>query len=196
MTTELPPSYRGLRDLYRPPTIEVLFVGESPPPPGESPGERRFFYSQSLNADHDHLYRAIMEALYAGCSEVNPDDKATTLERFRQDGFWLVDMLDFPVSLIWPRSRDNLLDAVAEETAAWLVDLRPRRGVIICLKRVYERIDSLLEGTPARALHKRHLPFPHPEGGEEQRQAFVRGVRHAVWSTGAWNASEGRWARG
>src|SRR4051812_15236755 len=80
--------YERLREEYRPGELQILLIGESPPDPGS--GERRFFYAPAL-ARYDNLYRGVAEAVYGEESDFDVADKQKTLERLKDEGFWLID---------------------------------------------------------------------------------------------------------
>lgn len=80
-----------LRKSYLPQKISVLFVAEAKP---DSPN--RFFYYDKV-ASKDYLYIHLMRALY-GYSEKDEqwlrDNKQKMLDRFKSDGYYLVDAVD------------------------------------------------------------------------------------------------------
>lgn len=96
--------YAELRAKYRPPRVRLLLIGESAPDPRDA--ERRFFYAPTLAAA-DNLFRGVVEGLYghrfprgsAGCS------KTAWLDRLREDGVFLIDLVPFPVNGLETRER-------------------------------------------------------------------------------------------
>lgn len=171
--------YEELREAYRPGTLRLLLIGESPPDPGA--GARRFFYAPNLT--HDNLYRGVVAALYGDKGGFDPSRKTTLLEKLRDDGVG---------SSMPSRSRstsDRHLRADARSQPQYHV-LRVGSGS--CAGR---RCDHLPQRRPrahgtsaaasgARVLHSRSLPFPLGNW----RAQFVDGVRAALVDT-SWSRS-------
>lgn len=145
--------YEELREQYRPETIEILLVGESPPDPGA--GDKRFFYAPTLTR-YDNLYRGVAGALYG------PDikNKPLVLKQLKQDGFWLIDALETPVNRHTRASRRAQIREAAPRLAQRCKELAPGRGVIICHGLVFELCAATLRDSGVRVLHDEPLQFP------------------------------------
>ena len=102
----------ALREQNRRNEIRVLFVGDSPPDPGDS--ERRFFYSPTL-FPADNLFRRLMRVVIRRGSHRTQGVEPQWLERFEEDGFWLVDLTDKPVNHLSDSDRRR----VRLECATW-----------------------------------------------------------------------------
>src|SRR4051812_39093038 len=89
------PWYAELREAWKPAQVRVLLIGESAPDPGTS--ERRFFYAPTLDR-RDNLYRGIVLGFYGTKPGHAGDDKGHWLERLRDDGVFLIDLVPFPVN--------------------------------------------------------------------------------------------------
>jgi len=80
--------YRSLRERYNPiekgRKIRVLFIAESPPKPSKS--EQPYFYNK--NSKRKGLWWHLSQVLYDG--EMNK--KEEFLERFQEDGYFLIDI--------------------------------------------------------------------------------------------------------
>lgn len=164
--------YEDLREQYRPFRLKVLLIAESPPDPGA--GERRFFYLPRLTIDN--LYRGVAEALYGERSDIDVSDKAGVLERFRADGFWLIDAVDEPINKRSGAARARAIAKAVPSLVERCRELAPERGVIICHGKVYAAAGAALRQAGVRVLHEEPLPFPL---GNWRRQ-FVEGFRRAV----------------
>ena len=79
----------ALRARYLPKTITVLFVAEAKPDSTE-----RFFYYDNV-AEKDYLYVYLMRVLYDK-TDINwlRANKRQMLERFKADGYYLIDAAD------------------------------------------------------------------------------------------------------
>jgi hypothetical protein len=148
--------YEDLREAYRPDHLKVLFIGESPPDPGD--GERRFFYAPTLS-QHDNLLRNLAEAIY-GDDVLERATKVEVLERFREDGYWLIDALRRPINKAKKEDRRARIKAAVPALVTRCKELAPEYGVVICIKDVYEEAIGKLLASGVRVLHRGALPFP------------------------------------
>lgn len=100
---ELREHIESTRNKYRPDSIKYLLVAEAPPDSME-----RFFYYPDVK-DKDWLFLGVMEALYAHekkeylNSGRNENIKQKLLQRFKNEGFFLIDYLPIP-KIMYSRS--------------------------------------------------------------------------------------------
>jgi hypothetical protein len=102
-----PPAFEVARNKYRPNQIKLLFIAEAPP----SYDSRRFFYFDPVHKG-DVLFLEMMKVLYPKMARfIESDDnrkpefeakevrnhKAEFLEKFKRDGFYLIDAVDEPI---------------------------------------------------------------------------------------------------
>ena len=165
--------YEDLREEYRPDTVRVLLVGESPPDPAS--GDRRFFYSPEL-AGSDNLYRGVAEALYGEEPGFDVTAKTTVLRRFQSDGLWLIDLCTQPVNHLPPPARRAALRAAVPELVQRAAATAPTVGVVVCMAPLYKLLSTPLRRAGLRVLHDDPLPFPM----NWLRARFVDGFRHAI----------------
>ena len=100
-----------LRKQYLPNKIKVLFIAEAKPD-----ADDRFFYYDKVKT-HDHLYLHLMYALYDKTqSDVQylREHKAEFLNRFKEDGYYLVDAVDEIKVRTKPTDRIKAVRANAE----------------------------------------------------------------------------------
>jgi len=96
------------REKYKPNEIKTVIVAEAPPDSIE-----RFFYYESVN-EADYLFIGIMKVLYPDAiekykiSKRNPKIKELILQQFQEDGFYLLDLFELPLTL----NTDNEIVAV------------------------------------------------------------------------------------
>lgn len=106
------------RQAYRPATVRVLFVGESPPA-----NDTFFYFGDSSLA---RCTREAFEQLYGQTT-----DPQQFLEAFREQGFYLVDLCRTPVNRLSNRARRAARRAAVEDLAGMLRELRPDRIVVV-----------------------------------------------------------------
>lgn len=122
--------YSNLRERWRPATVRLLLIGESPPDNGGDPDTRRFFYAEPL-MQADNLFRSVVDALYDIGKLTKGDRKAPWLDRLRDDGVFLIDLAARPVNGLSSGARQQ---ARRDGVQAWLdrsIQMDPN-GIIIC----------------------------------------------------------------
>lgn len=164
--------YDELRDRYRPTSVRLLLIGESPPDPRSA--ERRFFYAPMLA--YDNLYRSVVLALYGTDPGFDVSAKADNLARLRDDGVWLVDAVDEPVNAMSKPERVRRIRASVPSLLAKCRDARPSVGIIVCHSVVYSAVAPSLRSEGLPLLHDEPLPFPLGN----KRAEFVAGVRRSL----------------
>ena len=88
------------RQKYKPETVKYLLVAEAPPDSLE-----RFFYYDNVR-QHDYLFLGVAEALYPKLKEQfllsgrSSEIKNSILHTLQQDGFYLLDLSELPLSLL------------------------------------------------------------------------------------------------
>lgn len=88
------------RQKYKPETVKYLLVAEAPPDSLE-----RFFYYETVR-QHDYLFLGVAEALYPKLKEQfllsgrSGEIKTKILQTLQQDGFYLLDLSELPLSLL------------------------------------------------------------------------------------------------
>lgn len=86
--------YEKRRQSFRPGHIKWLLVAESPPPAADRVSTRHF-YRAAAAGDGDRLFNNTIRALYG--DELTPleiaGDKAKWLQRFKDDGFYMIEAL-------------------------------------------------------------------------------------------------------
>lgn len=88
--------YEKLREIYKPQTIEWLFVAESPPPK-EGTTSTRHFYRTGVG-EGDRLFTNTMKALYPEAKDFSEGglekEKDRWLKRFQSDGCYMIEALE------------------------------------------------------------------------------------------------------
>lgn len=166
------PWYAELRDAWKPSHVRLLLIAESAPDDGGDPENRRFFYSERLG--HDNLFRSVVAAMYG----VTKDDlvsrgKRPWLERLRDDGLYLIDLMPHPVNASQAHRRKTRADYVTD-CVQRASSLNPD-GVVIVKKDIFPLLHAPLLDAGLNLLHDRGIPFPLGN----TRQEFIAGLNAA-----------------
>jgi hypothetical protein len=168
------------RAKYRPDRPRIVFVAEAPP---ENP--HRFFYYEDIKTG-DALFINLIRALYTEYTEENGCtvkeirvNKEIILERFKADGYYLIDALHDPISLeLSPRERIKLIKQHQAAIAQQLTDLVgngpfnpefPEVGVILIKATVYEALADYLLAERHIPILNRAIKIPFPSHGNASR---------------------------
>lgn len=150
--------YERLREEYRPTSVRVLLIAESPP---ASPiDNQRFFYSSVLTG-HDNLFRGVALAAYGlGREDLARLGKDAVLRRLQADGYWLIDAVDMPVNHLDGGHRRQLIDGSIPSLVPRAIAASPSVGAFICKAPIYERVAGPLRAAGVTVLNKGPAPFP------------------------------------
>lgn len=150
---------------YKPDEIKILFVAEAPPENLE-----RFFYYENVK-EKDALFINLVRLLYpetrnenGGSVEEIRNHKKDILERFKKDGYYLIDALPEPISLkLKSPERIKLIKARQQETYDEIKQLIGSETKIILLKAtVYDGLlDFFLEEGLPVVNDSVKVPFPN-----------------------------------
>ncbi len=148
--------YEKASKRYSPSFVSLLFIAESPPDDQE-----RYFYYPEVEK-HDHLWIALMKALYPGEFAESRQErrrKHEWLRRFQKDGFKLVDAFKKP----FPRGESSkkrclLLRKQAGALISEVREINPGR-VLLIKTTVYDALYEPLRTAGLPILDAR-LPFP------------------------------------
>jgi len=101
---------------YKPDSIKILFIAESPPARREN-GEYRYFYFDELTRC-DALYREMMKTIF-GEEFDSKRPKPYFLKKFQENGFFLVDAAKCPVNTLNEKKRGRLRLDNALKVISW-----------------------------------------------------------------------------
>ncbi len=156
-------SYNTARNKYKPSHIRVLFLAEAPPCALE-----RFFYFEDVKTQ-DSLFLEIMGLLYPGEKEnylkSGRDSvlKEELLEKFKLDGYWLLDLSEVPTS-ISTGPLDNCLPSLTTRLEKYIDKTTP---IILIKSNVYDTCYPSLRSKGYKVINVR-MPFP----GSGQQKVF------------------------
>lgn len=145
------------RQKYKPNVIKFLLIAEAPPPP-ES---KRFFYFPDVKI-HDHLFLETMKAVYQ-CDDTKSirRQKRKLLERFKNDGFYLIDASDESIK---DKSQSGKEKQIRESLPALIEKVRSLVSedtkIILISKTVYKVCFEELKLKGFNVINKCSIPFP------------------------------------
>ena len=160
------------RNNYKPEKVNCIFVAEAPPDSVE-----RFFYYEDVK-EKDYLFLGIMEVLYPKLKEnyitqQRPTElKRSILQKFKNDGFYLMDLLDVPKGYFvgdWNAAVNSCVTRVEKEFGKNI-------PVILIKANVYDLLYSKLIGKDFTNISKEKLPFPSTGWQVEFRKLFKRAL--------------------
>lgn len=163
--------YSFARNRYKPRHIRVLLIAEAPPNSLD-----RYFYFEDVKKQ-DSLFLEIMGVLY-------PEQKAQylhsgrdsalkkeLLERFREDGFWLMDLSEVPSGI----SNATLESCVPNLIARLEKHIEKITPVILIKANIYDLCYPVLLSNGYNVQAER-MPFP----GSGQQKVFREKFRKVV----------------
>jgi hypothetical protein len=163
--------YTNARNKYRPNSIAVLFIAEAPPCALD-----RFFYFEDVKKQ-DSLFLEIMGILYPQEKEKylssgrNTHIKKDILDRFRSDGYWLLDLCEIPTSI----SNEPLVTHMPSLITRLEKFINKNTPIILIKSNVYDCCYSLLIRKGYRVIDER-MPFP----GSGQQKVFREKFKRAL----------------
>jgi hypothetical protein len=163
--------YASARNKYKPRQISMLLVAEAPPDSLD-----RYFYFEDVKKQ-DSLFLEIMGVLYQEkkaaylASGRETDLKKDLLQCFREDGFWLMDLSDVPLSLSGERL-ESCVPHLLERLKKYISRQTP---VVLIKANIYDICYSSLLAEGYNVKNER-MPFP----GSGQQRVFREKFRMVV----------------
>ena len=157
---------------YKPEKIKYLLIAEAAPD-----GIERFFYYENVR-QHDYLFLGVVEALYPKMKEHflssgrNSEIKHKILKKFQQDGFYLLDLSDVPISFLQTDLASQLpnltkkIDSVANEDTK----------IILIKANVYDITFHYLNQRFKNVIDQR-ITFPGQGGQRKFQVEFKQALR-------------------
>lgn len=149
--------YEEARKRYTPSSVNILFVAEAPPSARE-----RYFYFPEV-PEHDHLWIALMKALYPqkfGETRQERQRKHDWLTKFQMDGYMLIDACKEPIpkDSSGESKRRSLLRGQSDDLVAEIRRIDPRQVLLIKVT-VYDALYEPLKEAGLPVVNER-LKFP------------------------------------
>ena len=167
------------RKAYIPSEVKCILIAESPPSDPE-----RFFYYPDVK-EHDHLFLAVMKALYyEDYQKYMSSGRATNfkvklLKRFQSDGFYLLDLFKSS-SDISKVHKNQAVGGMIKSLRAVAVQDTP---IILIKSTVYDILtDPLVEAGFINVIRER-IPFPLYQWKSVFLERFSRALFKAGFKT-------------
>lgn len=164
------------RTVYKPHTIKYLLIGEAPPDSLD-----RFFYFSDVKTS-DWLFLGVTQALYPLQKEQylskkrDSDLKEKILKKFQEDNFYLIDLLDYPLSFY-----SGNLTETTEELIEKIKELANENTQIILIKaNVYDTAYKVLKDNGFNVIDKR-IDFPASGGQLKFQEKFKEALKEAKY---------------
>lgn len=158
------------RQKYRPGLVRVAMVAESPPRDDSG----RFFYFEDVDVG-DSLFLELMKALYAdahGDAKTVRRRKAEYLERFRDDGFYLIDASQEPIAGESRAVKARFIRAGLDQLQRDLVEIQHEDlKVVLISSLVYEICCVPLRQAGFNVVNAEMIDFP---GFGRQREFQIK----------------------
>ena len=172
------PDYARWRTMYRPERIRWVFVAESPP---SDPA--RYFYFEHVSRG-DSLFLEMMKALYPSqfttAREVRAN-KPTFLNRFKNDGCFLLDAVEYPLGDLGPTGKKRKLREALPGLVNGLRALNAETSRIVLISAPVHTVCAFpLRRAGFAVLNTEPIDFP---GSGRQRQ-FRRKMKELLLRNG------------
>ncbi|MHA1191647.1 MAG: hypothetical protein ACTSP9_05050 [Promethearchaeota archaeon] len=139
--------------------LKYLFIAESPPYGPTKDGKPRYFYFDDV-AEKDNLLRYIIKGVFS--EEYNKTNKKRWLSELRDNGFFLIDAVEYPIdNLPEGKERNDHIKKNIPILIEKIKDLVNNNTKIILIKRnIFEILIKKLKTPEFNVINKKLLPFP------------------------------------
>ncbi|WKN44681.1 hypothetical protein [Tunicatimonas pelagia] len=170
------------REKYRPSKVKLLFVTEAPPPEERN----RYFYFEKVRRG-DSLFLEMMKVLFA--EEVAAfetvrqlrAEKSYFLERFQEEGFFLMHGHDSPLPNTTATARTNVYrENVPELIQKILLVASPNVPIVLISAVIFRGVAEPLRKSGFRVIHNEMIEFPN----SGQQLNFRRKLRPLLMQKG------------
>ncbi|MEM6840870.1 MAG: hypothetical protein AAF632_01485 [Bacteroidota bacterium] len=155
--------FKEAREKYRPDQVKLLFITEAPPPEERN----RYFYFEKVRRG-DSLFLEMMKVLFA--EEVASfetvkqlrAEKSYFLERFHEEGFYLMHGHDAPLPNTTATFRSNVYrDNVPELIQKILSVAKPTVPIVLISAVVFRGVFEPLRKSGFQVIHNEIIEFPN-----------------------------------
>lgn len=167
---------------YKPKKIKYLLIAETPP----KSNSNRFFYFENVK-EQDSLFLETMKILYpetvSGLTikEIR-SIKKKFLERFKNDGFYLIDSLNQPFEEKYSSTKKIKLIKEGQENL--LIKLKklitPETNVILISATVFKANYEFLKNNISNISNTELIDFPGSGGQKKYRYKFKKAIKKSV----------------
>lgn len=173
-------NFEKARLKYKTSTIKYLLIAETPP----KSDFNRFFYFENVK-DQDSLFLETMKVLYPEktknvVTKTIRKDRKEFLERFKNDGFYLIDSLEFPFEEDYTPSQkvkliitgqNDLLEKIRKQCTK-------TTKVILIAATFYKANDKFLRTNGVNIINQESIDFPGSGGQRKYREKMKRILSH------------------
>ena len=165
------------RLVYKPDTIKYLLIAEAPPNSLD-----RFFYYENV-FKHDDLFLGVAKALYPTLKEnhvvsrrkKNGSVKIEILKKLKEDGFYLLDLSDIPVSPI----KSDLVSRIPFLVEKIKTLANKYMQIILIKVNVYDIAFQSLLRSGIKNVIDRRITFPNYGGQQKFQIEFKEALKLA-----------------
>ena len=158
---------------YKPKKIKFLLVAEAPP----KVESKRFFYFEDIS-DGDSLFLETMKVLYPAEYLSTSDvrlNKKKFLEKFRDDGFYLLDASDEPMHDNTPYRKQKQIEKALPTLRKKIWQLiSPETNIILISATVYNTVYRKLKEEGFNLINEEMIEFPGSGGQKRFRVKLSR----------------------
>ncbi|HGJ64879.1 TPA: hypothetical protein ENS27_05745 [bacterium] len=171
--------FESARRKYKP-GIKFLLVAEAPP--REDSG--RFFYFENVSTG-DSLFLETMKVLYPKDytkTKIVRQRKQEFLERFKGDGFYLIDSCDSPMEDSSPTKKRKQIQKALPSLRSKLRELATDGVKIVLISAtVYEVCNDILKSEGFNIINEELIDFPGSGGQKKFREKFGNLLKKNGW---------------
>lgn len=171
-------SYENIREKYKPSSVELLLIAESPPPASNVESSRHFYRTDRIR-NNDQLFTNTIQALYPE----SPTDaksiatqKAKWLDKLKTDGIYMIEAL--PSSLphnVTKKERQELIKNNLEKLIKKIKTLKnPNTKIVLIKSNVFEIAANPLKSEGFKVLNKELVDYP----GQYNQAAYREKLAH------------------
>lgn len=158
-------SYNSIRQKYKPATIKLLLIAESPPPAPEIQSSRQFYYSDRIRKD-DRLFVNTIRALYPETMDVKEPEleaqKETWLKKLQSDGVYMIEALeDSQEHEVTKKQRQAKIEASLPRILEQVRELAsPATKIVLIKSNVFEVAAAPLKEAGYTVLNTELVDYP------------------------------------
>lgn len=178
-------SYESVRQKYKPTTIKLLLIAESPPPAPEVQSSRQFYYADRIRKD-DRLFVNTIRALYPETENIKEpeleEQKETFLKRLQADGVYMIEALEeSQVHEVTKRQRQELIKAGSPRLVERVRQLANASTKIVLIKsNVFDMAAEPLKEAGFTVLNTELVDYPGRFNQRDYREKLARLAKEAL----------------
>lgn len=158
-------TYDDVRRQYRPSTIRILLIAESPPPTPEIQSSRQFYYTDRIRKD-DRLFTNTIRALYPETTDLKEEELETEkekwLKKFKSDGFYMIEALEeSQIHKVTKKQRQERIRESLPRLIERVGELAtPSTGIILIKSNVFDTAAQPLKQAGFNILNTELVDYP------------------------------------